>query len=286
MKYLLIIISLLMVMNTTKAQEEIFCRYNDGENHYGKITENIIRELNNAPWDGGTETGKVVKLGDVKILYPSEPKTIIGLGKSYSESYVNKTIPKSVRWFIKPATAAAADGDDVIMPPTLDEVKVECELVIIIGKKIKNADEEEAQDAIFGYTLGNDIVGFVDSYHRLQGDPMDMTESILGPGLKACDGFQPFGPYIYRGIDWKNRNVELDVSYDNSNEKIHHEQNTKTFLYTPAKIVSDLSNVLTLSPGDIISTGTIKSFPVRDGANVKVTIEGMGELNNKIVRTK
>ncbi|OGU54679.1 MAG: hypothetical protein A2V66_17650 [Ignavibacteria bacterium RBG_13_36_8] len=283
MKYLLIIITLLLHMNTTKAQEEIFCRYDDGRIHYGKVIGEIIAELDKAPWEDGKVTGKTKNLTDVKILTPSEPRTIIGLGKSYSESWIGKVIPKGVRWFIKPPTSAAANGDDIVLPPSLDEVKVESELVIVIGKKIKNADEKEAEQAIFGYTIGNDVVGTVDSYHKLQSDPPDMPESILATGLKACDGFQPFGPFIYRGIDWKNRNVVLDVSYENSDEKIHHEQNTKTFLYTPAKIVSDMSKVLTLSPGDIISTGTIKSFPVKPGAVVKITIDGMGQLVNNIV---
>jgi len=269
-------------MTTTNAQVEKYCRYNDGDNHYGKVIGEVIYELNKAPWEGGTETGKSVNLADVKILAPSEPATIIGLGKSYSESWVGKVIPKGVRWFVKPPTAAAADGDDIVLPPSLDEVKVEPELVIVIGKKTKNADEKEAEQAIFGYTIGNDIVGLVDSYHKLQGDPLDTPESILATGLKACDGFQPFGPFIYTGIDWKNRNVVLDGAYEDSEETIHHEQNTKTFLYTPAKIVSDISKVLTLSPGDIISTGTIESFPVHSGAVVKVTIEGMGQLINKI----
>lgn len=115
---------------------------------------------------------------------------------------------------------------------------------------------------------------------------MDMPESILATGLKICDGFQPYGPFIYSGIDWKEKNITLDVSYKDSDEKFHHKQNTKTFLYTPGKIVSDLSKVLTLSPGDIISTGTIKSFPVKPDAEVKITIEGLGELHNKIVSSK
>jgi len=270
-------------MTTTKAQEEKYCRYDDGTIHYGRVSGEVIHELDKAPWDGGIVTGKEINITDVKILTPSEPRTIIGLGKSYSESWVGKVIPKGVRWFIKPPTSAAADREDVVLPPSLHKVKVEPELVIVIGKKIKNADEKGAEEAIFGYTIGNDIVGLVDSYHKLQGDQSDMPESILATGLKACDGFQPFGPFIYRNIDWKNRNVMLDVAYDNSEETIHHEQNTKTFLYTPAKIVSDMSKVLTLSPGDIISTGTIKSFPVLPGAIVKITIDGMGQLVNKIV---
>lgn len=266
---------------------EVFCRFEaNGKNYYGKISGDKISPLDKAPWDGGTETGTSYEINNVKLLPPSEPKIIVGLGKGYSESWVGKTAPNSVRWFLKPPSSAAADGEDIILPPTLDEVKVECELVIVIGSIVKNADETEAEKAIFGYTIGNDIMGSVDSYHRLQGDPYDMPEPILVPGLKACDGFQPFGPFIYTGIDWKNMKVSLDVSYKNSDETIHHEQNTKTLLYTTAKMVSDISRVFTLSPGDIISTGTIQSYPVTTGAEVKVSIEGMGTLTNKIISGK
>lgn len=272
-------------MNLT-AQTEIYCRYDDGKVHYGSVVGNLIQELQNAPWEGLVKTGKISKIDEVKILPPTEPKIIIGLGKSYSESWVGKSIPKSVRWFIKPQTSANGDGDDVVLPPTLTEAKVEPELVIVIGKKIKNADEKEAENAIFGYTIGNDIVGTVDSYHKIQGDPMDMTESILATGLKVCDGFQPYGPFIHAGFDWMEKKITLDISYKDSEEKVHYEQNTKTFLYTPAKIVSDLSKVLTLSPGDIISTGTIQSLPVKEGAEIKISIDGLGKLHNKIVLSK
>ena len=262
----------------------IYCRYGiNGSVYYGRVEGEEIFTLECEPWHDGKETGFTVPLKKVRLLSPSEPKIIIGLGKCYQESWAGKTTPKNVRWFIKPPTAAAAVDDDVVLPPSLDEVKVEPELVIVIGKKVKNADEAEAEQAIFGYTIGNDIVGTVDSYHRLQDDPMDMPEPILAIGLKTCDGFQPYGPFIYRGINWKDRKITLDVSYNNSKEIIHFEQNTKTFLYRPGKIVSDLSNVLTLSPGDIISTGTIQSFAVKEGAEVKVTIEGMGTLTNRIV---
>lgn len=264
-----------------------YCRFEINDSvHYGRVEGYDIFTLDSEPWHNGKETGFTVPLKEVRLLNPSEPKIIIGLGKCYNESWVGKTIPKNVRWFIKPSTAAAALDDDVVLPPSLDEVKVEPELVIVIGKKVKNADEAEAEQAIFGYTIGNDIVGTVDSYHRLQDDPMDMPESILATGLKICDGFQPYGPFIHRGINWKDRKITLEISSNDSKEIIHYEQNTKTFLYTPAKIVSDLSKVFTLSPGDIISTGTIQSFTVKAGAEVKVTIEGMGTLTNRIVSGK
>lgn len=109
-------------------KKEIYCRYDDGNIHYGKVVGNSIHELQNAPWEGISETGKISKINEVKILTPTEPKVIIGLGKSYAESWVGKTIPKSVRWFIKPPTAAAANGEDVVLPPTLDEAKIEPEL--------------------------------------------------------------------------------------------------------------------------------------------------------------
>ena len=262
--------------------EKIFCRYDDGGIHYGSVSGNTIRQLDKAPWEGGVETGVSVNRDEVRLLYPSEPGTIVGLGKSYAESWADKTPPKSVRWFVKPLSAAASDGDTIVLPPSIDEVKVEAELVIVIGKKVVNADEKEAEKAIFGYTIGNDMMGTVDSYHRLQNEEPGREEPLLSTGLKVCDGFQPFGPFIHQGFDWRDRTISMEITFKNSSAPVYQEQNTNTFLYSPAKMVSDLSRVLTLSPGDIIATSTVQAHLVQPGALVKISIDGLGVLTNQI----
>lgn len=264
---------------------QVYCRYvQNTVAHYGKVTGKVISELDKAPWAGGRVTGKKVALNSIKLLNPSQPQVIIGLAKSYKNSWKGKTPFKTVRWFIKPPGSAGSPGADVILPAALDEVKVEVEMVIVIGKKVKNAGLEEAGKAIFGYTIGNDIVGLVDSYHRVQGEPLNQPEKVLATGLKIGDGFEPFGPFIFVGGNWKNRKKELIITSPDGKQRVRFQENTSNLLYSPAKIVSDLSRVLTLSPGDIISTGTGKSFIAGVGDSVSLSIEGYGKFSFKIVK--
>ncbi len=282
------ILSLVLILGTIGLQAQnspVYCRYiQNTVARYGKIDGNVIYELDKAPWNGGKITGKRVSLNSVELLNPSEPRVIIGLAKSYKSSWKGKTPFKTVRWFIKPPGSAGSPGADVVLPAALDEVKVEVELVIVIGKRVKNAGLEEAGKAIFGYTIGNDIVGLVDSYHRIQGEPLNQPEKVLATGLKIGDGFEPYGPFIFVDENWKNRKKEMTITSADGKERVRFEENSSDLLYSPAKIVSDLSRVLTLSPGDIISTGTGKSFIAGVGDTVSLSIEGYGKFSFKIVK--
>lgn len=282
---ILTLIILSFISMTNNIAQEVFCRFEYKSTvQFGKVEGEKIFPLDKAPWDGGKKIGKAIEAGEVKFLHPSEPQVILGLGKSYLDSWKGDEPYGSVRWFLKPPSSAASPDQDIIIPASLEKIKVEVELVIVIGKKVKNADKKEAEKAIFGYTLGNDVVGWVDSYHEVQGEPSDQKETLLAPGLKIGDAFAPFGPFIYTNIDWKDRNRELIVTDEEGNKKVHYEHNTSNMAYTPAKMVSDLSKVLTLSPGDIIMSGTSKSFVVQAGDLLEISIEGMGTMKNKIVK--
>ncbi len=260
-----------------------FCRYEiNGNMYYGRVDGDKIFTLVNEPWFDETETGDPVPVNEVRLLAPSEPRVIIGLGGAYREAWVDKDPPVSVRWFIKPPGSIAAWNDDIILPAALDEIKAEVELVIVIGRKVKDANVDKAGDAIFGYTVGNDVVGTVDSYYRMMGEISEFKENLLPPALKTCDRFAPFGPFIYREIDWRNRKRTLKIIDTKGTERVLYENSTSGLLYSPEKIVSDISKVLTLSPGDIIMTGTTKSFPAYAGETVEISIEGMGTLTNKV----
>ncbi len=278
-------IVLLFATVATGATPEAYCRFEkDGRTFYGRVDGQVVRVLDRAPWDGGVETGEAVRLDEIRLLSPSQPRVILGLSRSYREAWKGEQPFKTVRWFLKPPGSAAAPGDTVFLPASLDEVLVEVELVIVIGKRVKDADEAEAARAIFGYTVGDDIVGSVDSYHRLNGEPLDQRETLLGPGLKIGDRFAPFGPFVWRGGDWKGLVRRLTVENAAAGKKLTYEHSTATLVYTPAKIVRDLSRVLTLSPGDVIFTGTTKALPAREGDVVTVEIDGLGRFSNPIVK--
>lgn len=286
MNFLKILVVLLIICSTKVFSDmpNVYCRYEyENEIHYGEVVDNLVYELDAEPWLGGSKTGHFVDIEEVKLLHPTKPQVILGLGRAYKNSWEGKTPFKTVRWFLKPPSSAASPGEEIILPKSLDEVKVETELVIVIGKKVKDADEKTAADAIFGYTIGNDIMGNADSYHRIEGEPLDTKENLLGPGLKIGDKFAPFGPFIYTGIEWQNRDWSLVIENDKTNKKLVHKDNTSNLVYPPAKIVSDLSKMLTLNPGDIIFSGTSKSMIAGNGDVVTVTIDGLGTLINRII---
>ncbi len=275
---------LVISITALSVKSQTFCRFQDDQTiAYARVEGDTLYALTAAPWEGGEMTGNWVLQESVRLLHPSTPQVILGLSGAYEESWAGRTPLKTVRWFLKPPGSAASPGDDVVLPASLDEVLVETELVIVIGKRIKNGTPETAAEAIFGYTAGNDIVGSVPSYHRLQGESDDQEETLLGPGLKIGDGFAVFGPYIHRSIDWRHRMRRLEVIDGVSGEKSVYTHNTSGLLYSPAKIVSDLSRVLTLSPGDIIFTGTTSALPAQAGDVVKVSVEGLGTFTNRIV---
>lgn len=263
--------------------QEVYGRFEyDGEKIYGKVEGDGFWPLDMAPWLGGKINGELTKIADVKVLHPSEPKVILGLGGAYKNAWKDSEPYSTVRWFLKPPSSAAGTEDTVFMPESVDEIEVEVELTIVIGKTIKNASESEAEKAIFGYTIANDMVASVNSYHEIQGESSEQLEPLLGPGLKIGDRFAPFGPFIHTNFDWKSRGRKVIVVDEKGNEKFNSISNTSDMVYSPQKTVSDLSKVLTLSPGDIVMTGTDRSYPVVSGDVVSVEIDGLGKLINTI----
>lgn len=260
-----------------------FCRFEtNGITAYGEVINDQVHVLTDAPWAEGTRTGESLALDEVHLLAPSEPSLIAGLSKSYRSAWPDGDEPPAVRWFIKPPGAAAAPDATLVLPDFLDEVKVEVELVIVIGKTVKNVSPKEAVSSIFGYTIGNDMVGQVGSFQRLTGDSPDRAENVLATGLKAGDGFAPFGPFIHTEVDWRDRGKILEITSDNPDRVISDPTNTSDLIYAPEKIVSDLSRVMTLRPGDIIFSGTNKSYPVRAGDRVRIAIDGIGTITTVI----
>lgn len=266
---------------TNIAYAETFCRFHSASgDYYGRVEGSNVHVLSDAPWLGGKETGSTLALQSVSLLPPSEPRNIIGIAGAYAPADANA--PKTSRWFAKSASGAATDGDVVAIPDSLDALKVEVELVIVIGAPVKNASVDGARSAIFGYATGTEIFGFVESYHRVADEDSGRAESLLAPALKLGDNYAPFGPFIYSNVDWHDRERNLSIVSATGETRVTYEHNTSGLLYPPEKIVSDLSRVLTLEPGDLVFTGTSKAFIIESGETVITEVEGFGVLQNLI----
>lgn len=269
---------------TAASPAEKYCRFADhsGTAHYARVDGDTLLVLDAAPWSGGRETGLRMALASAKLLPPSEPRNILCLANSYAGK--DPKPPAFIRWFAKSSGAAATDGDPVAIPPIVDQLKTEAEVVLIVGRQLRNATEAEARAAIFGYATGNELFGFPESFQRQNGEDPRRTEVMLAAGLKLGDHFAPFGPFIERGSEWKDRRRILSITNSSTGKTTEYASDTRGLLYPPAKILAELSRVLTLEPGDIVFTGSDRSFIVDAGDTVTIEIEGLGKLTNRIVK--
>lgn len=248
-------------------------RFQDQEQNirYGVLKDETIHVIVGDIFADYKVTDETVSVGDVKLLAPTEPSKVVCIGLNYVDhaKEVNLEIPKEPLIFLKPNTTVIATGDDVIYPEQTNHVEYEAELGIVIGKKTKNIEKEEAKEAIFGYTIANDVTA-----RDLQFSDGQWTRG------KSFDTFCPIGPGIVRDIDPSNLNITLHV-----NDELKQNSNTKNLIFDVEYIVSYVSKVMTLLPGDVIITGTPYGVgPVEPGDEMVVRIDGLGELRNKIVK--
>jgi 2-keto-4-pentenoate hydratase/2-oxohepta-3-ene-1,7-dioic acid hydratase in catechol pathway len=199
------------------------------------------------------------------------PTKIIAIGLNYLDhaKELNMEIPEYPLIFMKPPTAVIGDGEMIIYPPQTQELHYEGELGIVVGKKARNVSVEEAQDCIAGYTCSNDVTAR--DLQRLDGQ---WTRS------KSFDTFCPLGPRIVKNIDPTNLAITTRV-----NSVTKQNSNTNQMIFNAYKLVSFISAIMTLLPGDVISTGTPPGVgELQVGDVVEVEIEGIGILRNTVGR--
>lgn len=215
-----------------------------------------------------------VRLDAVKLLAPCEPTRIVSSGPGFKVSFPDPSQrPQMPMFWHKPLTALNHSEGLIELPS--DEypgVNHECELGIVIGKTAKCLSPEEAADHIFGYTCYNDLT---------RGDLYEEGAFAASPYFvygKTYDGFAPIGPCIVTELDPSNLHMECRV-----NGEVRQSHSTSDRLFTPEQIVSFLSQMGTLNPGDVISCGSPPGTTwLKDGDVCEIEIEGIGVLRNYV----
>ena len=210
---------------------------------------------------------EVYNIKDVKFLPPTRPSKIVAVGLNYKAhaEEMGKPLPDEPLLFMKPSTAVISNKMKIILPQMSERVDYEGELAIVIGRKCKNISEEEAKNYILGYTCFNDVTA-----RDLQKKDGQYTRA------KSFDTFAPYGPWINTEIEPDNLNITTKV-----NGEIKQTGNTSDMIFSPYKLVSFISKIMTLLPGDVVITGTPPGVgPLNDGDKVEVEIEGIGTLIN------
>lgn len=232
----------------------------------GVITDDLLHPR--AALGSDVATGEPIPLADVSLLAPVTPGKFIGLWNNFKAAAEKggMVYPEHPLYFFKADTALSGPGAIVELPTSAGRVVFEGELGIVIGQTCKNLNQEQARDAIFGYTCVNDFT----SLDILNSDP----SFAQWTRAKSFDGFGVVGSVIETEIDWSALTIRVLV-----NERERQSYPAADMILPPERIVSLLSQDMTLRPGDLIACGTsIGARPVKPGMEVEVVIDGIGSV--------
>ena len=199
------------------------------------------------------------------------PSKIICVGLNYANHVreMNEKVPTHPIIFLKPSTSVIGDGDNIVYPEAqTKELHYEAELAIVIKDTTRSVSADEARAHILGYTCANDVTAR--DLQRIDGQ---WTRA------KSFDTFCPLGPRVVSDIDPDNLEIKLYL-----NGEVKQSSSTREMIFKPFFLVSFISQVMTMNPGDVILTGTPPGIgPMQKGDTVVVEIPGIGRLTNKII---
>lgn len=255
---------------------DCFICFDDGKKThkrvYGKLKAGVVQLLNKSFLYPDAEVIGETALDSLKLLAPVLPGKIVAVGLNYQD-HIRELHPEitgtpSPKLFMKPSTAVIGPNDDIIYPNMTCHIDYEAELGVVIGKTTKSITTGNAKDAIFGYCCLNDITA-----RDLQKIDGQWTRA------KSFDTFCPIGPAIAVDIDPSNLDIECFV-----NGKLSQSGNSSYMIKNVYELVSFISEIMTLMPGDIIATGTPKGVgEIKPKDKVTIRIEKIGELTNYVV---
>jgi 2-keto-4-pentenoate hydratase/2-oxohepta-3-ene-1,7-dioic acid hydratase in catechol pathway len=235
---------------------------------YGVIEGEVIRELEGDLFSNPTPTGRILKLADVKLLAPCEPRKVIAVGLNYKSHVGERPAATYPGLFAKLPSSIVGPGENIIVPADAKNVHYEGELVVVIGRRAKNVSVDAAPQYVFGVTAGNDV-----SERDWQKSDLQWFRA------KATDTFGPLGPVIVRGLDYGDLLLQTRL-----NGEVVQSQRTKDLIFDVRAIVSYVSRFVTLEAGDVIYTGTPGTTrAMKPGDVVEIEIEGIGVLRNGVV---
>ena len=213
--------------------------------HFSASSEDQIMVLDRSPFEDDFDhphPNKTVPLKECKLLVPVEPSKIIGIGLNYKDHAIEqgKPFPEVPLVFLKSLNSLTAAGTKILLNRHCSLVHFEGELAVVISKQCKNVTEEEALNYVAGYTIANDVTD-----RRIQ-----KAEATFARA-KGMDGFCPLGPFLVHGVDWQGLQIKAFV-----NDELKQNGNTREMIHSVPKLISFVSEFMTLNSGDVIITGT------------------------------
>lgn len=237
---------------------------------FGLLEESQVRRITLTLFINWEPTDEIHNLSDVRLLVPTEPSKVVAVGLNYVDhaEELKMAVPDEPILFLKPTTSVIGPDEQIVYPKMSTQVDYEAELGVVMKKEARNISEKEAKEAILGYTCANDVTA-----RDLQKKDGQWTRA------KSFDSFSPIGPCIETDVDPTNLKIELLL-----NGEVKQSSSTSKMIFNPFKLVSFISQVMTLLPGDVIMTGTPPGVgSMQAGDTIEVKVEGIGTLKNAVI---
>jgi 2-keto-4-pentenoate hydratase/2-oxohepta-3-ene-1,7-dioic acid hydratase in catechol pathway len=223
---------------------------------------------------GGYEAGETIASTGHRVLAPIEPSKIVAVGLNYKDHAAeqNKPLPPEPMIFIKPSTSIVGPGEAIRVPDGIGRVDHEAEAGVVIGTRASQVAEADAHRYILGLTCVNDVTA-----RELQRKDVQYTRA------KGFDTFAPIGPCVALGLDLDAAEGLAVEGWVNGDRR--QSSSTRELIFPIRRLVAFISSVMTLLPGDIISTGTPAGIgPLAVGDRVTVKVAGVGEITNPVAK--
>ena len=246
-----------------------YVRYEQaGDISWGELDGTTIRQLSDAPYLGGTRTGRTTTESAVTMKAPVDPNLVFMTAFNF-RSHITGEPAEFPGLFIVPASSIIGSGENIVRPAESRDLHYEAEMVIVIGRRAVNVSPEEAPDYIFGVAAGNDV-----SERAWQGGDIQWVRA------KGSRTFNAVGPVLVAGLDYTNLQIEGRL-----NGEKRQGENSSDLIFNMNHMVSYISTYFTLEPGDLIWSGTMGSTRAMEPGDVyEVEIEGVGILRNQVVQ--
>ncbi len=225
----------------------------------------LVGDLFGEHWDDGAPLDRA----GLTWLPPVVPAKVVGIGSNYRAhaAELGRPLPPVPKMFLKPSTAVIGHGAPIRLPAMSALVHHEAELAVVIGRHCSNVREDDALDYVLGYTCANDVTA----------RDLQKADTVFGRA-KGFDTFCPLGPWIVTGLDARDLRVQAHVD-----GVLRQDGRSSDLIFGIPRLISFVSQVMTLLPGDVIATGTPAGVgPLAAGQRVRVEIEGIGALENPV----
>ena len=257
----------------------IWCRFANGDrSQYGIVEDGeVVVAVDGGPFGGHVANGERHPLAEVRLLAPVIPSVFFCVGLNYRAHIAHAaalgnpaaTIPERPEIGYRANNALTGHEAEIVAPADLESgLEAEPEAVAVIGRRVRNASREEAAEAIFGWTLGNDV-----SARLWQRSDRTFWRA------KNSDTFKPMGPWIDTGATPMGATTTLTV-----NGKDVATFATDAMIFDAVDYIVEITKYVTMSPGDVLWMGADATAAIGPGDTVEVSVSGIGTLRNRVVR--